>query len=105
MTCKLIKAVRITLSEVPSSKETTATLDNLPTTTAAYEPSSDGTSTTLTPSSVGKKTTYSSIYDRATHTFISMYLQHQTLSLQEDDRSFSVFIFLYCFLYCSFRPF
>ncbi|XP_071163004.1 uncharacterized protein [Mytilus edulis] len=44
--------VRITLSEVPSSKETTATLDNLPTTTAAYEPSSDGTSTTLTPSSV-----------------------------------------------------
>ncbi|XP_063428142.1 mucin-3B-like isoform X2 [Mytilus trossulus] len=44
-------SARTTTSEAPSSKETTATVDNIPTTTAAYEPSSDGTSTTLTPSS------------------------------------------------------
>ncbi|XP_071163007.1 serine-rich adhesin for platelets-like isoform X2 [Mytilus edulis] len=43
--------LKITTSEVPSSKETTAILDNVPTTTPAYEPSSDGTSTSITPSS------------------------------------------------------
>ncbi|VDI25493.1 Hypothetical predicted protein, partial [Mytilus galloprovincialis] len=43
--------VKTTTSEVPSSKETTAILDNVPTTTPAYEPSSDGTSTSITPSS------------------------------------------------------
>ncbi|CAC5391886.1 unnamed protein product [Mytilus coruscus] len=45
-------SVKITTPEVPSSKETTATLDNVPTTTPAYGPSSNGTSTSLTPASV-----------------------------------------------------
>ncbi|XP_052105717.1 mucin-22-like isoform X3 [Mytilus californianus] len=45
-------SVETTTSEVPSSKETTATLGNVPTLTPAYGPSSDGTSTSLTPSSV-----------------------------------------------------
>ncbi|CAG2239310.1 unnamed protein product [Mytilus edulis] len=43
--------VKITTSEVPSSKETTSTLGNVPTTTPAYEPSSDATSTSIKPSS------------------------------------------------------